>query len=123
MQQWCQLKTGQSKVFPFQGFLSKLEKTVNRKGLKSPFPEAIWGLPSFGINFSHNREFLALTSVAQLVGHPFPKEKVSGWMLGQGTCLGGLLSLVRAHLGTSERQPMDVSHIDVSLFLPPYPSL
>ena len=56
---------------------------------------------------------LALTSVAQLVGHRLKKRSVAGLIPGQGTCLGCGFS---PDQGASERQPIDVS---LPLFLPP----
>ena len=58
-----------------------------------------------------------LTSVAQLVGHHPAKQKVSGSIAGQGTCLGCRFSPRGAH---AEGNPlMFLSHINVPLLLSP----
>ena len=64
----------------------------------------------------------ALTGVAQLVGLPSAKQKVTGSIPGQGTRLGCRFG---PQLGVCKRQPIDVSLLYqcISPFLPPFPSL
>ena len=59
----------------------------------------------------------ALTGVAQLVGHRPTKQKVTGSIPAQGTCLG--VGLVPSQ-GTYERQPtvVSLSHLCFSPSLP-----
>ena len=58
--------------------------------------------------------------MAQLIGRHPVNRKVAYLITGQGTCLGCRFG---PQLGASQRQTIDVSHIDVSLSLPPSPSL
>ena len=53
---------------------------------------------------------MALAGVAQLVGHHPTNQKVESSILGQGTCLG-----CRFSPRLCKRQPIDVSHTDVSV--------
>ena len=62
----------------------------------------------------------ALAGVAQCI-KPV-NERVAGSIPSQGTCLSGRFG---GDMGAYNRQPIDVSHISVSLLLhlPPFPSL
>ena len=66
----------------------------------------------------HQDVTIALAGVAQWTEDPTMKQKVAGSIPSQGTCLGCRLG---PQLGLCERQPIDLSHVDVSLplFLPP----
>ena len=80
----------------------------------------------FGVTLSSVQIKFARTGVAQLVGHRSTKQKVTGSIPGQGTCLGqdqGILPWSAALM--KGNQLMFLSHIDVSLlpFLSPLPSL
>ena len=65
----------------------------------------------------------ALADVAQWIERQPENQKIAGSIPNRGTCLGCRPGSPLG--GVQERQPVDLSHIDVSLplFLPPFPSL
>ena len=70
-------------------------------------------------------DVMALTGVAQLVGHRPAKQKVTGSVPGQGTCLGYGFCLLSGSVREASKQASNpcFSFTSMFLFLLPFSSL